>query len=152
MTEQRLHRRQIHASLKQMGDAAVTQRKVAAATANRAVVDCGLHAAPVHGGGRRLHALRPAARVRKQQLRMTMGAPEPTQNFPGPSPEASLNDPLSPLAAAHVHAPARGIDLQLQPFARAQIQTVDREETDPLTQLARDVDQLEGRLSKCPEF
>lgn len=89
---------------KQMGGAAVTQRMVAAAMAHPAVVDrrldCGLHAAPVHGGGRRLHALRPAARVRKQQLRMTMGAPEPMQEpparvFSGSVTERSLS-PLPP--------------------------------------------------------
>ncbi len=126
MTEQRLNRRQIHAPLEQMSRAAVTQRMDGDAAANPAIVDCrldrGLHAALVHRRGRRLHALRAPARVRKQQMRMTMGCPKPTQNVQGLLRKRH-RAVLVAFTAADMHAPTRGIDvtdLQLQAFAQAQ--------------------------------
>jgi len=124
------------------------------ATANRAVVDCrldrGLYAAAAHRRGRRPHTSRSAARVREQQMRMTMGRPEPTQDLPGLLRKRHRTV-LVALATADVHAPTRGIDvteLQLQAFAQAKTQTVDREKIDSVTQLARGIDQLESLLDR----
>ncbi len=113
-------------------------------------MQCGLHAASIHwrrGGGR---ALDTALATGEQQLRVAMHLPEVAQEPVGGVRQGHEAVPVA-LGVADMHAGAYGIDiadLQAQPFAQAQSQTVEGEVEHPVADDAGGGEQAPGFLDR----